>query len=82
MKKIFIGLIIIAGCSLATSCNEPKTNKCRCTVKLENATIKNQLVFKPEDKKCSKIKVKDLEGKLGSINFSKVAKVKCEPWDK
>lgn len=82
MKKLFIGLIVIAGCTLATSCNEPKTNKCKCTVKLEDVTLKNQIIFKPEDKKCSKIKVKDLEGKMGSIDFTKVAKIKCEPYVK
>ena len=76
MKKIFVVLAVAALCA---SCAKP--TKCKCSVELTlgdaNLSAKEQIVERPEDMKCSEIKVEDIKGELGSLNLSKVAKIKC-----
>ena len=80
MKKIFVVLAVAALCA---SC--AKTDKCKCTIdlKLGNTSInaKQQTVYKPEDKKCSELKVEDVKGDLVSVDFSKIANIKCVPFN-
>ena len=76
MKKV---LIVLAAAALCASCANP--TKCKCSVELNlgdaNLSAKEQIIEKPEDTKCADIRVEDIKGELGSLNLSKVAKVKC-----
>ena len=80
MKKIFVVLAMVALCA---SC--AKTDKCKCSyqINLGSAELsdKNVVVSRPEEKKCSDIKVEDIKGELGSLNLSKVAKINCVPYN-
>ncbi len=73
MKKLFI--IAVASVALLASC--AKTDKCKCVVKVGNMTLENQIVSRPEDKACSRIKVEDIKGDIVSVDLSKMASIDC-----
>ncbi len=78
MKKI---LVVLSAAALFASC--AKTDKCTCTVELKSengkVTAKEVTMPRPEDGKCSDIKVSDIKGDFIHINLSNVAKIKCKP---
>ena len=75
MKKIFVVLAVAALCA---SCQN--VDKCKCKIETENLTIKQTTVYKPEEKKCSEIKIEDVKSGLIDINFSKIGKISCVPF--
>lgn len=73
MKKTVI--LILAAAALLTSCAKP--DKCKCTIKAGNVTVDNTIVPRPEDTRCSKLKIEDIKGDIVSIDLSKLASVSC-----
>lgn len=77
MKKMFFVAIAFVG--LMSSCT--KTDKCKCTIEINtsiiDATLKDQIIIRPSDTKCSEIKIEDIKGELVSIDLSKVGNIKC-----
>lgn len=76
MKKILI--LALAVCAVA-SCAKP--TKCKCKLELNseilNLELKDQIVERPEDKKCSQIKVEDIKGDIISVDLSKIGSIDC-----
>lgn len=77
MKKMFFVAIALVG--LMSSCT--KTDKCKCTIEINtsilDATLKDQIITRPSDTRCSEIKIEDIKGELVSIDLSKVGNIKC-----
>lgn len=77
MKKTVFAALVALTALCAVSCKD--TDKCTCTIETENTTMKNQIVNRPEDKKCSEIKVSDIKlGGIISIDLTKVGSVSCK----
>lgn len=76
MKKILI--LALAVCAVA-SCAKP--TKCKCKLELNseilNLELKDQIVERPEDKKCSQIKIEDIKGDIISVDLSKIGSIDC-----
>lgn len=73
MKKLFFAAL--AATLLLSSCAKP--DKCKCTIKAGNVTVDNTIVPRPEDTRCSKLKIEDIKGDIVSIELSKLASVSC-----
>lgn len=73
MKKTVI--LLFAAVALLSSCAKP--DKCKCTIKIGDLTLDNQVIERPEDSKCSKIKVEDIEGEIINIDLNKLASINC-----
>lgn len=77
MKKLFFAAIALV--CLMSSCES--TDKCKCTIEINSslidATLKDQIVNRPTDVKCSEIAIEDIEGDIVSIDLSKVGSIKC-----
>jgi major membrane immunogen (membrane-anchored lipoprotein) len=73
MKKTFF--ILIAATLMLASCT--KSDKCKCTIKVGDITVDNQIVPRPEESKCSQLKVEDIDGELIDIDLSKLATINC-----
>jgi len=73
MKKTFF--LLIAAAIMCASCTS--SDKCKCTIKVGDLTLSNQTVTRPEDKKCSELKVKDIEGEIVDIDLSSLASISC-----
>lgn len=72
MKKVlFIALAVLA----LSSCAKP--DKCKCEVKVLNITAEDVIIERPEDKKCSQIKVEDIKGEIISIDLNKIGTIDC-----
>ena len=76
MKKILI--LALAVCAVA-SCAKP--TKCKCKFELNSEILdlklKDQIIERPEDMKCSQIKVEDIKGDIISIDLSKIGSINC-----
>lgn len=76
MKKILI--LALAVCAVV-SCAKP--TKCKCKFELNSEIldlkIEDQLIERPEDKKCSQIKVEDIKGDVISVDLSKIGSIDC-----
>ena len=73
MKKAFF--ILIAATLMLASCT--KSDKCKCTIKVADVILENQIIPRPEDTSCSKIKVEDIKGDIVGIQLTKLATVDC-----
>lgn len=73
MKKTVF--FLLAAAALLTSC--AKSDKCKCTIKVGDMTLDNQVIERPADTKCSQIKVKDIEGEIVDIDLTKFATINC-----
>ena len=73
MKKAFF--ILIAATLMLASCS--KSDKCKCTIKVGDITVDNQIVPRPEESKCSQLKIEDIDGEIIDIDLSKLATVDC-----
>lgn len=73
MKKIAILTILAA--AMLTSCAKP--DKCKCTIKVGDLTLSDQIVKRPEDQRCNQVKVEDIKSDLGSINLTEFASIDC-----
>ena len=73
MKKAFF--ILIAATLMLASCT--KSDKCKCTIKVGDITVDNQIVPRPEESKCSQLKVEDIDGELIDIDLSNLATIDC-----
>lgn len=72
MKKVFfVALAVLA----LSSCAKP--DKCKCEVKVLNITAEDVIIERPEDKKCSQIKVEDIKGDIVSIDLNKIGTIDC-----
>jgi hypothetical protein len=40
-------------------------------------TLKNQIIARPDDTTCGKIKVEDIQGEVVGIQLTKLAAIKC-----
>ncbi|MCI6492529.1 MAG: hypothetical protein MSA02_01665 [Bacteroidales bacterium] len=69
----------IAATLLLSSCAKP--DKCKCSFELNSdilgITMKDQIINRPEDMKCSQIKIEDIKGDIVSVDLSKIGKIKC-----
>lgn len=55
-----------------------KSEKCKCTIKIgEDVTLTNQIVARPDDTTCGKIKVEDIQGEIVGIQLTKLATIDC-----
>jgi major membrane immunogen (membrane-anchored lipoprotein) len=73
MKKTVF--FLLAAAAFLTSCAKP--DKCKCTIKVDDITLDDQVIERPADTNCSQIKVKDIEGEIVNIDLSKLATIKC-----
>lgn len=77
MKKLFF--VAIALVCMMSSC--AKTDKCKCTIEITSsiidATMKDQIIARPDDETCANLKVEDIKGEIISIDLSKVGSIKC-----
>ena len=73
MKKTIF--LLLSATLLLSSCT--KSDKCKCTVKVGDLTLDNQIVERPEDKSCSEIKVDDIDGDILDIKLSNLASIDC-----
>ena len=73
MKKAIF--LLLSATLLLSSCT--KSDKCKCTVKVGDLTLDNQIVERPEDKSCSEIKVDDIDGDILDIKLSNLASIDC-----
>lgn len=72
MKKVFF---ILLGSMMLASC--VKSDKCKCTITVGDMTLKNQIIARPDDTTCGKIKVEDIQGEVIGIQLTKLAAIKC-----
>lgn len=75
MKKTFI--LLFAAAALLSACT---TEQCKCTIEVSVAgisTTTEQVIDRPSDTSCSKIKVEDVGNEFVSVNLSQVASIKC-----
>lgn len=80
MKKTVFAALVALTALCAVSCKD--TEKCTCTIETEKATLKDQIVTRPEDKKCSEIEVSDVKiGGIISIDLSKAASISCKNYN-
>ena len=58
-----------------------KPDKCKCKFELNagslDLSLKDQIIERPEDKKCSQIKIEDIKGEIVSIDLSKIGSIDC-----
>ena len=73
MKKTVFLLLVAA--ALLTSC--AKSDKCKCTIKVGDMTLENQIIERPADDKCSQLKIEDIKGEVVNIDMSKLATIDC-----
>ena len=77
MKKLFF--VAIALVCMMSSC--AKTDKYKCTIEITSsiidATMKDQIIARPDDETCANLKVEDIKGEIISIDLSKVGSIKC-----
>ena len=73
MKKTIF--LLLSATLLLSSCT--KSDKCKCTMKVGDLTLDNQIVERPEDKSCSEIKVDDIDGDILDIKLSNLASIDC-----
>lgn len=74
MKKVsFVALALVAMLSVA-SC---KSDKCKCTASVGNVSVKDQVVDRPDDKKCSDLTTEDMDILGIKVDASGVIKLKC-----
>lgn len=74
MKKAIMALIAVAALC-AVSC---KSDKCSCTYEIGNMTVKDQVISRPDNKKCSEVSTSDLNVAGIKIDASDVVKVSCK----
>lgn len=72
MKKVFL---ILLGSIMLASC--AKSDKCKCTITVGDMTLENQIIARPDDTTCGKIKVEDIQGEVVGIQLTKLAAIKC-----
>lgn len=76
MKKV---LFIVLAVMALSSCAKP--DKCKCKFELNagslDLSLKDQIIERPEDKKCSQIKIEDIKGEIVSIDLSKIGSIDC-----
>ena len=72
MKKVFF---ILLGSIMLASC--VKSDKCKCAITVGDMTLENQIIARPDDTTCGKIKVEDIQGEVVGIQFTKLAAIKC-----
>ncbi len=81
MKKLFFAAVAVM--ALLSSCEKP--NKCKCKFELKPSfldiqiKLDDQIIDRPEEKRCSDIKLNDVEigNGLLEIDASKIGKIKC-----
>lgn len=73
MKKTVF--LLLAAAALLTSC--AKSDKCKCTIKVGDMTLDNQIIERPADDKCSQLKIEDIKGEVINIDMSKLATIDC-----
>lgn len=73
MKRTVI--LLFAAVALLSSC--AKSDKCKCTIKVGDLTLDNQIINRPEDSKCSSLKIEDIEGEIVNVDLSKLASINC-----
>ena len=73
MKKAIF--LLFTAALMLTSC--AKSDKCKCTVKVGDMTVENQIVTRPDDKSCSEIKIGDIDGEVLDIKLSNLASIDC-----
>ena len=73
MKKTIF--LLLSATLLLSSCT--KGDKCKCTMKVGDLTLDNQIVERPEDKSCSEIKVDDIDGDILDIKLTNLASIDC-----
>jgi major membrane immunogen (membrane-anchored lipoprotein) len=72
MKKVFF---ILLGSIMLASC--VKSDKCKCKITVGDMTLENQIIARPDDTTCGKIKVEDIQGEIVGIQLTKLAAIKC-----
>lgn len=72
MKKMFF---ILGATLMLASC--AKSEKCKCTITVGDMTLKDQIVARPDDTSCGKIKVEDIQGEVVGIQLTKLAEISC-----
>jgi hypothetical protein len=72
MKKVFF---ILLGSIMLASC--VKSDKCKCKITVGDMTLENQIIARPDDTTCGKIKVEDIQGEVVGIQLTKLAAIKC-----
>lgn len=72
MKKVFF---ILLGSMMLASC--VKSDKCKCKITVGDMTLENQIIARPDDTTCGKIKVEDIQGEVVGIQLTKLAAIKC-----
>lgn len=75
MKKTFI--LLLAAVALLSACT---AEQCKCKIEVSVAgisTTTEQVIDRPSDTSCSKIKVEDVGNEFVSVNLSQVASIKC-----
>lgn len=75
MKKT--ALLLFAAVALLSACT---AEQCKCKIEVSVAgitTSTEQVIDRPSDTSCSKIKIEDIENDIVSINLSQVASIKC-----
>lgn len=73
MKKMFF--ILLGATLMLASC--AKSEKCKCTITIGDMTLKDQIVARPDDTTCGKIKVEDIQGEIVGIQLTKLATISC-----
>lgn len=73
MKKMFF--ILLGATLMLASC--AKSEKCKCTFTVGDMTLKDQIVARPDDTSCGKIKVEDVDGQYIDIHFTKLTSISC-----
>lgn len=72
----FVALALVC---MMSSCAKP--DKCKCTIEITSslidATMKDQIIPRPDDATCADVKVEDIKGEIVSIDLSKVGSIKC-----
>lgn len=62
-----------------SSCAKP--DKCKCEFELNagslDLSLSDQIIERPEDKKCSQIKIEDIKGDIVSVDLSKIGSIDC-----
>ena len=72
MKKV---IVLLAAAALFASC--AKSDKCKCTFQLGKLTLSDQVIPRPDEKKCSDLKVEDIKGDIVDIDLTKLGSVTC-----
>lgn len=79
MKKAVFAAVVAVAALCAVSCKN--TDKCSCSYDLKKITYKDQIVKRPEDKKCSEISASDIKIFGLSVDASNYANISCKNYE-